>query len=229
MRLTIAALLGLLIAMSPRADGAAPAEPLKARGSIQLKDAAGDMGPTHTSSGDQPALDVVLLEVSSDGTRLTFSATLKDPPGRLADAVVEVRIDADNDPGTGTKAHVPNDPAGFEYEADLRLCITYDDESESCMGGSTSGNPSSRYAAVIVSRYTGADAYSGEERLVDAMGFFGPKKAVRVPVKASVVSAGMDYADIGAKPGQTIRLFARETGGNAKDDGAFPIVLLTLK
>jgi hypothetical protein len=229
MRLTVAALLWLLILVSPAAHAAAAAEPLKAKGSVQLKDAAGDMGPTQTSSGAQAPLDVVLLEVSSDGTRITFSATLKDPPGWAADAVVEVRIDADNDPATGTRARVPRDPAGFEYEADLRLCVTYDDESEACVGGSASGNPTSRYAAVTVSRYTGEDAYSGEDRLVDAMGFFAPKKAVRVPVKASVVSAGMDYADIGAKPGQTIRLFARETGGSAKDEGAFPLVLLTLK
>ncbi len=224
-------LVGSLLGLSAASTLAAPppaAKDIKAAGSVEMKDAAGDMGPIHTSGGDEPPLDVVLLAVKSDGKRLTFAATLNDPPGRFASDVVRVYIDADNNPATGIK-ELSRGPGGFEYEAKLDLCMKYSDGSEACQGGSSKAKPTERYAAIDLKRFKGDSEYGGSEDVLDAMGFPGTKKAVQVPVTGKVVEAGLDYADIGVKPGQTIRLRAQESGGNPKDDGFFPTVVLTLK
>jgi hypothetical protein len=207
----------------------APAAPVKAVGSVELKDAAGDMDPITTSSGKEPPLDVVNLAIRSDGSRLTLAATLAGPPGAFATAPIRLYIDTDNNPATGIKGFAGR-PGGFEYKADLAMCIKYSDKSEACAGGSTKAKPTERYAAVELDKFKGADEYSGSDTVLDAMGFPGKKAAVKVPVTGNVVSASIDYADLGVKPGQTIRLLAREAGGSPKDgDGSFPIVLLTLK
>jgi hypothetical protein len=172
---------------------------------------------------------VVNLSIRSDGTRITFAATLKDPPGRFATAPVSILVDADNNPATGTKG-LGDGPGGFEYKAELSLCIKYSDKSEACSGGSAGGKPTERYGAMNLERFKGASEYAGSDTVVDSMGFFGRKASVRVPVTGKVVESSIEYADLKAKPGQTIRLLAKERGGSPKDDdGSFPVVLLTLK
>jgi hypothetical protein len=202
--------------------------PVKATGSVELKDAAGDMGPISTSSGEEPPLDVVLLAIRSDGSRITFAATIKDPLGSFATAPVTINIDVDNNPATGTKPFVSSGMGGFEYKAELMMCIKYSDKSEACSGGSTKGKPTSRYAAVELKRFKG-DSEMSADTVLDSMGFPGSKAAVQVPITGQIVEASIEYADLKVKSGQTIRLLAKETGGRPKDDGAFPIILLTLK
>lgn len=229
MKLRIVVFLGA-IAVWPALGPAQTDGPVKAAGAIELKDAAGDMGPISTSSGSEPALDVVALAIRSDGTRLTFTATLNGPPGRFATAPVTVLIDTDNNPATGIKGFMPRDPSGFEYKALLALCIKYSDGAEACAGASTGGKPTQHYAAMDLNRFTGTSEFGGSEGVVDSMGFQGKKASVRVPVKGQVIEASIEYADLKVKPGQTIRLLAKESGGAPKDgNGAFPIVLLTLK
>ena len=203
----------------------APAAPMKAVGSVELKDAAGDATPITTSSGEEPGLDVVLLDITSGGGRLDLKATLAGPPGRFASDAIKLYIDADNNPATGIKMF-GDGPSGFEYVAELDLCIKYSDGSEACQGGSTKGKPTSRYAAVELKRFKGTSEYDNDT-VVDAMGFPGSKAATQVPVTGNVVQAGLDLADLKAKPGQTLRLLAKESSG--KDDAYFPVVLLTLK
>jgi len=209
---------------------AAPQEkPMKATGSIELKDAAGDMNPITTSEGEEAPLDVVLLAIKSDGKRITFAATLNDPPGRFASSAVTLYIDADNTAVTGVKLGFEG-PTGFEYKAELDMCIKYSDGSEACSGGSTKGKPTERYGAVDLSRFKGKSNYDEKETVVDAMGFPGSKAAVQTPMTGKVVEGSIEYADIKAKPGQTLRILAQETGGSPKEgDGSFPIILLTLK
>jgi len=204
-------------------------KPMKATGSVELKDPAGDMNPITTSEGEEPPLDVVLLAIKSDGKRLTFDATLNDPPGRFASAPVTVYIDTDNNAATGVKLGFEG-PTGFEYKAEVSMCIKYSDGSEACSGGSTKGKPKERYGAVTLDHFKGKSNYDEKETVVDAMGFPGSKAAVQTPVTGKVVEGSIEYADLKAKSGQTLRLLAQETGGSAKDDsGYFPIVLLTLK
>lgn len=205
----------------------APA-PVKAVGSVELADAAGDMGPITTSDGTEPPLDVVKLVLKSDGTRLTAAATLAGPPGRFADSAVELFVDTDNDAGTGAKL-MRGDVPGFEFMVQVRMCIDYADKSASCAGGSSRSKPVKWWGAVDVKRYKGKDEFDRED-VVDSLGFPGTKASVKTPMAGQVVEASVDYSDLKVKPGQTIRILAREAGGNPKDgNGDFPVVLLTLK
>jgi hypothetical protein len=227
LRLALAAPVALVVALPALAQP--PAKPIKAVGSVELKDPAGDMSPITTSSGSEPAVDVVLLSISSDGSRLTVATTLNPPLGRFATDAVQLYIDTDNNPATGIKGR--NDgPGGWEYKAQLHLCIKYDDKSEACAGGSTRGKPVERYGAIELKRFKGADEYGGDDTVLDAMGFPGRKAAVKAPLTGNVVSGSMEYADLRVKAGQTLRVLAKESGGSPKEgDGAFPLVLLTLK
>ena len=204
-------------------------KPVDATGGVELNDSAQDMGPITTSGGEEAPLDVVQLSIKSDGKVLTFAATLNDPPGRFATSPVTAYIDTDNNPATGAKIG-SNGPSGFEYEAELSMCIKYSDGMEACSGGSTDGKPTERHGAVDLAMLTGESNYDSKEDVVDSMGFPGRKASVKVPVNGKVVEAPIEYADLKVKPGQTIRILARETGGSPTDgDGYFPIVLLTLK
>lgn len=208
---------------------AVPSEkPLKAVGSVELKDPAGDMKPITTSEGEEPPLDVVLLAIKSDGKLITFDATLNDSPGRFATSPVTLYIDADNNPATGVKLGFEG-PTGFEYQAELSMCIKYSEGGEACSGAAGS-KPTARYGAVDLEHFKGKSNYDEKETVVDSMGFPGSKAAVKTPMTGKVVEGTIEYADIKAKPGQTLRIVAQETGGSPKDgDGYFPIVLLTLK
>lgn len=218
-------LLGAVLAGPARAQ--APRQ-IKAAGSVELPDAAGDMGPITTSEGEEPPLDVVKLAIASDGSRLSVAATLKDAPGKLATTVVELFIDTDNAPATGATL-TRGGQRGFEYRAELRLCMSYQDGAASCAGGSSKAAPTRRWGAMEVKRYKGRDDFDRED-VLSALGFPGEKRSVEVPMKGQVVEASVDYADLKLKPGQQIRILAREAGGNPKDgSGDFPEVLLTLK
>jgi len=213
---------GLFLAAS--IAGAAP--PVKATGSVELPDAAGDMGPMHMSSGDVPALDVVKLSIKSDGSRLTIGATLKDPPGSFASSVVEVYLDTDNNEQTGVELRSAQN-RGFEYVAKIEACADYTDGASACVGGSSKAKPKAHWAAVDLQRLKG-NAYSGDT-VVDSMGFPGSKASAKTPITGTLVESSIDYADLKVKPGQTIRLLAYESGGSPKDEGYFPLVVLTLK
>lgn len=220
-------LVGCIGCLSAAAAAQEP-KPVKAAGTVELKDAAGDMGPITTSDGEEPALDVVALAIASDGKRVSFAVTLKDAPGRFATAPVTAYIDADNNPATGAKLGFEG-PAGFEYKAEISLCIKYSEGGEACSGAAGS-TVASRYGAVNLDRFKGKSNYDEKETVVDSMGFPGSKASAKVPVTGKVVEASFDYADIKVKPGQTIRILAQETGGSATDgEGWFSPVLLTLK
>jgi len=146
--------------------------PLKATGAIELKDPAGDVLPLHSSSGDEPPLDVVLLAIQSDGTKISFVVTLKDPPGSFATAPVTVYIDSDNNAATGIK-DFGGAPGGFEYRAEISLCMKYSDKSEACSGGSTKGKVTERYGAMNLEHFKNNTDSNNKETVIDNMGFPG--------------------------------------------------------
>jgi hypothetical protein len=203
----------------------AAAAPIKAVGSVDLKDPAGDLEPISTSGGSRAPVDVVLLSVRSDGTRLTIAATIAGPDlGSFATGVVKVLFDTDNDPATGVKPFRET-AGGYEFLAELALCMTYENKATACAGG-INAKVADRFGAVTLRRLKG-DEFNGDT-IVDAMGF--GKKSPRVPVTTNVVECAIEYGDLGVKPGQTIGLYARETGGSPKaGTGAFATVVLTLK
>ena len=203
-------------------------KPLKAAGSIELTDPAGDVAPIHSSSGtDYPGLDVVKLSVKSDGKQVAFVATLKDPPGAFASDVIETYIDADNNPKTGVTLTYPP-IGGFEYYGRLNSCVDYTDGSSACAGGGGKAKPKAHWSAMSLARYKGTSQYDRED-VLDDMGFPGRKKATATPVTGNVLRGVFDYQDLKLKSGQTIRLVIREAGDNGADDGRFPDILLTLK
>ena len=116
---------------------------VKAKGSVDLTAPGGMM----EGRDDSPPLDAVALSITSDGTIIRVTATLKDAPGDYATAPVTLSIDSDNNPATGKKGFGKDDPGGFEYVFEMALCIRYDDDSTSCAGGSTKSKAVKRYGA----------------------------------------------------------------------------------
>ena len=221
--------LGLAVALpaaNATAQEKAPA-PVKGVGSVELPDAAGDMGPMSSSAGEEPPLDVVKLALRSDGSRLHVAATLKGQPGRFASSVVDLYVDTDAKPETGAEVDFGKQK-GFEYLVQLEMCIGYEGGGEAC-SGAAGKTAQKRWGAVDVERYKGKEQFD-REGVVDSMGFGGKKASVKVPMTGQVVEASVEYADLKVKPGQTLRILARETGGSPLEgDGYFPWVLLTLK
>ena len=50
-----------------------------------------------------------------------------------------------------------------------------------------------------------------------------------MPFQGAVLSASLSYKDLGVKPGQAIRIVARESDGPFDETADFPEVILTLK
>lgn len=206
---------------------AAQAEVKKAKGSIELSDASGDVERINTSSGTYPGLDVVKVKIDSDGKQLKFDVTLKEPPHNFASSVIEVFFDTDNDPKTGAASMFYKDKTGFNYKGHIDSCIKYDNGMTACTGGSGKAKPVERFAAMGLYELTGKNDAQKKE-IVSAMGFPGKKKGIKVPIKGKVVQGVLDYADLKVKPGQTIRILMRESCGPIKATSLFPEVLLTL-
>ena len=204
-------------------------KPMKANGSIELTDPAGDVEAIHMSDGkDYPGLDIVKLSVKSDGKQIAVTATLKDPPGEAAADVVELDFDTDNDPKSGVTFVWPK-IGGFEYAGQLNACADYADRSSACAGGSVShAKPTSHWAAVNLSRFTGKNSWD-KETVVDRMGFPGKKASAKTPIAGNVVQGSFDYEDLKVKPGQTIRLMIKESQGKDDNDGYFPEIQMKLK
>jgi hypothetical protein len=206
---------------------AATAQAKKAAGSIELTDPAGDVSKITTTDHEYPGFDVVKMAVKSDGQKITFSATLQDPPGVFAAEVLKIYFDTDNNAKTGAGVGYPERP-GFDYKAELDACATYADQSSACVGGSKA-KVKTHYAVVGLDRIKGKSSYD-TDTVVDVIGFPGKKKAPEAPIADKVVEATLDYADLQVKPGQTIRILVQEAcGSSGEDDGYFPEILLTLK
>lgn len=204
-------------------------EPISAQGEVELSDPKGDLGPMSTSGGEEPPLDVVALKVRSDGETLTLEAELDGEPGDFASGVVRLLIDTDNDPSTGISAFMDR-PGGFEYGAELMLCMEYDGRASACAGGMGDLPVSDRWGAIELERFEGDSLHGPKETLIRAMQFPGKRSSEKVPFADRVVASSIAYADLEVASGQTIRLLAQEAGGQPLEgDGYFPIVLLTLK
>jgi len=209
------------------AQGAKAPGPIRAKYSVEVPDAVGDVSPIHTTGRDYPGFDVVKLSLKSDGKRLTVAATLHEPPGDFASGVLNLYIDTDANPATGARFIFPK-IGGFEYQADLDACVSYADRSEACAGGSNA-KATAHWSAMEVKRYKGTGEFDRDE-IVSWSDFPGKKASPRTPITGNVVESTIEYADLHVKPGQTIRLMVREEhGASAPDNGYFPEIFLTLK
>ncbi|MFI5120374.1 MAG: hypothetical protein ACHQM4_08170 [Thermoanaerobaculia bacterium] len=182
---------------------------------------AGKVKPHNTSSGTVPGFDVVKLSLSSDGAKLTITATLKGPmSGDFASDVVQVYLDTDNNPKTGYETFWSKKP-GFELLAKLVACVRYDNGGSACSGALTGAKVKGYYAVATLGRFK-TDGVN-PEKVID------PFDAPAVPFQGAVLSASLSYKDLGVKPGQAIRIVARMTDGPFDATADFPEVILTLK
>jgi hypothetical protein len=193
----------------------------KALHAVEWTDPVGDVQKGSTSDGTRPGFDVVKLGLVSDGTALTINATLKGPiSGNWGSAVVTLYIDTDNNPATGYKTFWSNIP-GFELKAELLACVEYVDGGQACVGSLTGAKVKGYHAIARLGKMI--DTSGNTEEIVGAF------RAVAVPIQGALVSAKLTYKDLGVKPGQTIRLVARETDGPFDATAEFPLTLFTLK
>jgi hypothetical protein len=208
--------LGLTLAAAQK-----PAQVQKATHAVEWTDPAGDVRPHNTNTGTIPGFDVVKLALASDGTKLTITATLKGPmSGDFASDVVQVYLDTDNDPKTGYETFWSKKP-GFELLAKLVACVRYENGGSACAGGFTGAKVKGYYAVATLGRFK-TDGVN-EEKVIGAF------DAPEVPFQGAVLSASLSYKDLGVKPGQAIRIVARESDGPSDETADFPEVILTLK
>jgi hypothetical protein len=209
-------ILGLLLAAPQK-----PAGVQKAMHAVEWTAPAGKVRPHSTSGGEVPGFEVVKLALASDGSKLSITATLKSPMSRdFASDVVQVYVDADNNPKTGYETFWSKKP-GFELLAKLMACIRYENGSSACSGGLTGAKVKGYYAVATLGRFK-TDGVN-PEKVIDAF------DAPAVPFQGAVLSASLSYKDLGVKPGQAIRIVARMTDGPFDATADFPEVILTLK
>ncbi len=210
----------LAIAVAAAVPQTAP-RAVKVLHAVEWTDPAGDVERGNTSNGTRPGFDLVKLGLVSDGTALTINATLKSPmSGTWGSEVVTIYIDTDNNPKTGYETFWSKVP-GFELKAELEACVDFVDGSITCVGGLDGTKVKGYHAVVPVGRII--DTSGNTKDIVNSF------RAEAVPIKGALVSAKLTYKDMGVKPGQTIRLLARETDGPFDASADFPLAVFTLK
>lgn len=202
--------------------GFVQAEPLKARHSISLVDASGDV---QEQSG-HPGKDVVNLDITSDGKSIRLTLKFQKEiafylDGHLAGEVLSVNFDTDNDETTGGKTFW-GDKKGFEYRVGLRTCIMYKNGGKVCVGGLK--KPSAGYfAAIQTEKYT----KQGKPDTKNIHEIFW--KSPQQDVKGNQAMFTIPYSEIGAATGQTVRMAIREVDSYFNEKSFFPDILFTLK
>jgi hypothetical protein len=234
--LLIAGLLTQTGTLVARQAASAPAARITATGTAELTDPAGDVQPIIYLEGKAgaekevkyPGLDVVKLTIASDGRALTFAATLNAAPAQAAYEVLEFHVDADNNPKTGITHPDAPSITGMEFYGTLEVCLERDLFGTACAG--TDAKPIGRSAMVMIEKY-GRD-WMFKDALISFPAAGTVKEPGKTPITGTVVQATVDYAPMGLKPGQTIRLVVREyCAGKIKNvpQGYFPEIVLTLK
>ncbi len=188
----------------------------------ELTDPAGDVKGEKTSDGTRTPFDVIHLAITSDGSNIHVAAKLKDPPGDFAADIVRLYIDADNNAATGART-ILGDRPGFEYVANIDACVQYTNGGKACVGQLTGPGTTikARYGLAAVEKF----GDNGGSRTSVRSPFNAPSQ----PIEGNVVRATIAYADLGLKPGQVIRILARETDAVSDDKAFFPEIALKLK
>ena len=238
MRLFPAVLLAAVFGSSPASPQSPATRVTSTDGRVELADPAGDVqrivyrqsvGAGPEKEVTYPGFDVVKLSIATDGKLLVFAATLTAAPAQAAYEVIEFHIDADNNPKTGvTHPDAPAILTGLEYYGTLEACLEHSVFGTSC--ARTDPKPSGHTAVVTLEKY-GKD-WMFKDRLLDLPSGGAVKEPRKTPIAGLVVQAGVDYAALDVKSGQTIRLIAREYGTpkiKNVTQGFFPEVVLTLK
>ena len=218
---------GLCALVVAGSAAAAPVPALKPVPSYEYNNPAGDPNPKY---GDPIDRNVVKASITSDGSNILVSATLKeDEHGNAAGAALDLYFDTDGNAATGGKAYWGKDAkppkAGYEYRAQLSVCLAYNENVGACAGGAPQP-PKSRHVRIVLDKFKGApgadlDGMNSES----VISGFTPAND---PFTGRVLQGKIPYAKLGLKPGQAVRISARK--GAVAGEGSFlPDFLLALK
>jgi hypothetical protein len=188
----------------PMAADDAPA----ARSKVSYMDPAGDVAITEY---DPNPIDVVGIDVSSDGEFIVVSSTLVavPKPTALTQALITgVAFDVDNDSKTGGHGFAGMHGAlpGIDFECEIFASVDEGQPSKSASASVSSVDANGNQASVL---------YSFDAPATDA--------------RDKVYTGKIAYSTIGVKPGQTIRMIVRELNDSGATAGIFPEFLLKLK
>ena len=175
---------------------------------IHFNDPAGDITP---DEGDAHPIDIVAVDISSDGEFVIVAVTLAQPPKpkSLFQALVAgVAFDVDNNRKTGGQGFggMHGDVPGIDFESEI-------------MSSVEEGAVSTSSAASVFR----VDARGDQFNVLYA------SDAPSTPAKGKVYTGKIAYSSLGVKSGQTIRVIARELTDRGEQQGMFPEALLTLK
>jgi hypothetical protein len=175
---------------------------------VTFDDAEGDV----TGPEDDPnPIDVVKVDLSSDGEFIVVALTLKDvpKPSTLFQALIAgVAFDVDNSAKTGGHgfAGMHGPLPGIDFESEIVAAVDDGAPSKSASASVISVDEKGNQASVL---------YSFDAPATDA--------------KGKTYTGKIAYSSIGAKPGQVIRTIVRELNDQGEGAGMFPEVMLKLK
>jgi len=175
---------------------------------IRVSDPAGDITP---DEGDAHPIDIVDVDLSSDGEFVVVAVTLAEPPRptSLFQALVAgVAFDVDNNRKSGGQGFggMHGDVPGIDFESEIISSVE-------------DGAVSTSSAASVI----GVDARGNQSSVLSS------SDAPSTPANGKVYTGRIAYASLGVKSGQTIRVIARELNDRGERQGMFPDALLTLK
>jgi len=184
------------------------AEKSAAKTKVVFEDPAGDITP---DEGDAHPVDVVKVELSSDGKFILVDVTLTEvpqPKSIFQALVLGVAFDSDNNVKTGGAGFggMYGNVPGIDFESEILASVE-------------DGGPSKSAAASVI----GVDAKGNQSSVLYS------SDAPVMLAKGKVYSGKIAYESLGVKPGQTIRVIARELTDRGEKSGMFPDALLTLQ
>lgn len=169
------------------------------------------VGDITGDEGDAHPIDVVGVDLSSDGEFIVVGVTLTEPPrpqSLFQALLLGVAFDVDGSVKTGGQGFggMHGDVPGIEFESELLASVE-------------DGAPSKTSAASVI-----GVAEDGNQSSV-----LGWSDAPQVPVKGKTLFGRIAYKSLGVKSGQTIRVIARELNDRGPEQGMFPVANLKLK
>lgn len=175
---------------------------------IRVSDPAGDIT---ADEGDAHPIDIVQVDLSSDGELVVVAVTLAEPPRptSLFQALVAgVAFDVDNDRESGGQGFggMHGDVPGIDFESEIISSVE-------------DGAVSTSSAASVI----GVDAQGNQSNVLTS------SDAPSTPANGKVYTGKIAYTSLGVKSGQTIRVIARELNDRGEQHGMFPEALLKLK
>jgi len=170
-------------------------------------DPVGDITP---HEGDTHPIDIVAVDLSSDGEFVVVAITLAEMPRPMSmfqALVAGVAFDIDNDRKSGGQGFggMHGDVPGIDFESEIISSVE-------------DGAVSSSSSASVI----GVDAQGNQANILTS------SDAPSTPAKGKVYTGKIAYSSLGVKSGQTIRVIARELDDRGDHEGMFPEALLKL-